>query len=395
MRKNIALSGDLQFISLADIFQILGGNNSTGTLRLTGPNERPAGIIYFVNGNPVNAMNGSLYGIEAINTMFGWMEGSFEFSEERAQVEHIINLGSMRIVLDALRMLDEGAIDKLGTESGPSDIPPDRFLISKNSVIKGPPIDYAYFLDEERFSDGAKIVSEGDEGNWIWVILKGTVRVTKETPTGPITLGLLGEGSFIGTFTSFEYWKNARFATVTAVGDVRLCALDSAPLYARFCTLSPEFQKLLLSLTVRMKKVNDRIVTPSIQHQPANVLPDRTGSMFEEECLCREVLSITKGEAYLYGKEAKSDQLLFMLEKGDVLGNLPFSDIGQEPHRANVIASNDFEAQRIDTDNIMKEYARLPRVLQNMINNVSACVAKSTLDFLHREKVEITTKVVG
>ena len=28
MRKNIALSGGFQFISLADIFQILGGNNS-------------------------------------------------------------------------------------------------------------------------------------------------------------------------------------------------------------------------------------------------------------------------------------------------------------------------------------------------------------------------------
>ena len=28
MSKNIALSGDFQFISLADIFQILGGNNS-------------------------------------------------------------------------------------------------------------------------------------------------------------------------------------------------------------------------------------------------------------------------------------------------------------------------------------------------------------------------------
>ena len=28
MSKNIALSSDFQFISLADIFQILGGNNS-------------------------------------------------------------------------------------------------------------------------------------------------------------------------------------------------------------------------------------------------------------------------------------------------------------------------------------------------------------------------------
>jgi hypothetical protein len=165
MSKNIALSGDLQFISLADIFQILGGSNRSGTLRLTGPDEMSTGIIYFVDGNPINAMNGSLYGIEAINKMFGWMEGRFELRDERVQVEPIINLGSMRIVLDALRLLDEGAIERVGNDTRSSDLNAHQLSISNNSVIKGPPIDYAYFLNEERFADGEKIVGEGDEGN--------------------------------------------------------------------------------------------------------------------------------------------------------------------------------------------------------------------------------------
>jgi len=78
MSKNIALSGDLQFVSLADIFQIIGGSNRSGTLKLSGPDGLSAGVIYFVDGNPINAMNGSVYGIEAINKMFGWMEGRFE-----------------------------------------------------------------------------------------------------------------------------------------------------------------------------------------------------------------------------------------------------------------------------------------------------------------------------
>jgi hypothetical protein len=395
MSKNIALSGDLQFISLADIFQILGGSNRSGTLKLTRPDGLSAGVIYFIDGNPINAMNGSLYGIEAINKMFGWMEGRFEFCDERVQVEPIINLGSMRIVLDALRLLDEGAIERLGNEYRPSDFYPNQLSISNNPVIKGPPIDYAYFLDEERFADGTKIVGEGDEGNWLWVILEGTVRITRETSNGPLTLGLLGEGSFIGTFTSFEYWKNARFATVTAVGNVCLGVFDSVALYARYCTLSSDFQKLLLSLTTRMKKINDRMMAPSTQYQPVSMLPDGTESMFETERLSNEVLSITNGEAYLFGREAKSDKLLFMLEKDDVLGKLPFYDIGQEPHCATVIASKDFETQKINTDNIMKEYTRLPRVLRNMINNVSTCVAKTTLDFLDRDGVELPAETVN
>ncbi len=385
MSKNIALSGDLQFISLADIFQILGGSNRSGTLKLMRPDGLSAGVIYFVDGNPINAMNGSVYGIEAINKMFGWMEGRFELCDERVQVEPIINLGSMRIVLDALRLLDEGAIERLGPDSRSSEFHLNHLSISNNSVIKGPPIEYAYFLNEERFADGEKIVGEGDEGNWIWVILEGTVRVSRETPDGPLTLGLLGEGSFIGTFTSFEYWKNARFATVTAVGNVCLGVFDFVALYARYCALSRDFQKLLLSLTTRMKKINDRMMAPSTQYQPVSMLPDGTESMFEAERLSHEVLSITNGEAYLFGKEAKSDKLLFVLEKGDLLGKLPFYDIGQEPHCATVMASKDLETQKINTDSIMKEYARLPRVLRNMINNVSTCVAKTTLDFLHRD----------
>ena len=93
------------------------------------------------------------------------------------------------------------------------------------------------------------------------------------------------------------------------------------------------------------------------------------------------------GEAYLFGKEAKSDQMLMKLEKDDMLGKLPFYYIGQEPHCATVMASEDLETQKINTDNIMKEYARLPRVLRNMINNVSTCVAKTTSDFLHQNGV--------
>ena len=93
--------------------------------------------------------------------------------------------------------------------------------------------------------------------------------------------------------------------------------------------------------------------------------------MLDEKTLSHEAFIITNGEAYLFAKESKSDQLLIKLEKGDMLGKLPFYDIGQEPHCATVMASEDLETQKINTDNIMKEYARLPRVLRNMINNAS------------------------
>lgn len=384
MSRKVTFSGGLNFISLADIFQILEGNSRTGTLKLTGPDGFSKGLIYFVNGNPKNAINGSLFGIEAINKMFGWMDGWFEFYEERVKVEWIINLGSMRIVLDALRLLDEGAIEKVGNESHSSQLHSCQLSFSKDSIIKGPGIDYAYFLEEEQFSDGEKIVGEGNEGNWLWVIIEGTVRISKDAPNGNVTLGLLGEGSYIGTFTSFEYWKNKRSATATAVGDVCLGVMDSNALYNRYCGLSREFQKLLLGLSTRMKKINDRVIAPATPCLPANNISDKTDWVFEDESLCQDVLSIIDGEAYLIGKEAKKGTLISTLEKGDVVGKLPFCYIGQEPHCATVAASKDLKTQKIDRDEIMKEYTRLPRALRYMINNVATCVAKTTFDFIRR-----------
>ena len=385
MSKKANFSGGLNFINLADIFQIFVANSRTGTLRLTGPDGLSGGIIYFVNGNPKNAISGSLSGIDAINKMFGWMDGWFEFFEERVKVEWIINLESMKIILDALRMLDEGTIEKVGNESNSSHLPPSQLSFSKDSIIKGPAIDYAYFLDEEQFSDGEKIVGEGNEGNWLWVIIEGTVRISKDTPNGTVTLNLLGEGSYIGTFTSFEYWKNKRLATATAVGNVCLGVMDSTALYSRYCALSRDFQQLLLGLSARMKKINDQFVAPATHYQPVDNISDKGGRVFEEGNLSQDVLSIIDGEAYLIGKEANTGTILSTLEKGDMIGKLPFCYIGQEPHCATVVASKDLRTQKIDRDHIMKEFIRLPRVLRYMINNVATCVAKTTLDFMSRD----------
>jgi hypothetical protein len=53
MPEKTTLTGNLAFIALADVFQILGGNNSTGVLRIKSQYTPNPGLIYFVNGDPV------------------------------------------------------------------------------------------------------------------------------------------------------------------------------------------------------------------------------------------------------------------------------------------------------------------------------------------------------
>jgi hypothetical protein len=154
MGGKAVLTGNLKFTSLADLFQIIGGNSSTGTLRIISQYVPQPGIVHFLKGNPVNAANGSLKGLDAAYSLFGRTEGSFEFSEEKLSVEHAIKKNRMEIVLDALRMLDDGVIEKVGPTTA------DELLSKKGTksgdgqkrelpVIKGPAIDYLYILDEE------------------------------------------------------------------------------------------------------------------------------------------------------------------------------------------------------------------------------------------------------
>jgi hypothetical protein len=81
MNESVALSGSLGFLSLGDIIQLLGSSGSTGVLRLINRYAPDPGFIYFIEGNPINAQNGEIDGLDALYSLFGWVNGSFEFTE--------------------------------------------------------------------------------------------------------------------------------------------------------------------------------------------------------------------------------------------------------------------------------------------------------------------------
>ena len=75
-------------------------------------------MIFIENGNPVNASTAALSGLEALFGLFGWSEGRFEFSLGPVNCAKTIKKGRMEIILDGLRLLDEGKIEKLGPAPG-------------------------------------------------------------------------------------------------------------------------------------------------------------------------------------------------------------------------------------------------------------------------------------
>ena len=114
MDRRAAFAGSLHFTGMPDIFQILAGNAGTGVLELESQYAPHRGLIYFRDGAPINAVYGPLSGVMAVYALFGWTEGKFEFFREDIRMGRAITQNRMEIVLDALRMLDEGEITKIG-----------------------------------------------------------------------------------------------------------------------------------------------------------------------------------------------------------------------------------------------------------------------------------------
>jgi hypothetical protein len=384
MGGKAVLTGNLKFTSLADLFQIIGGNNSTGMLRITSQYAPHPGIVHFVKGNPVNAANGSLKGLDAVYSLFGRIEGNFEFTEEKVPAESVIKKSRMEIVLNALRMLDDGVIEKVGPTTA-DELLGKKGSKSKNGekrelpVIKGPAVDYLYILDEEEFSDGRTVLKEGSHGKWIWVILDGAAQITKETSRGPLTIAKLGEGCFIGSFTSLLFQDYARSATVTAMGDLRLGLLDTQRLAGEFYTLPADFRNTLSSLDRRLKKITDRAVDLSTKKEDPLVLPSKGLEVAVELGSKKEdIYCIQEGQAYVVGKTSKGALPLLTIEKDDVFGTLPFMDMGQEPKNASVIGTPSLKTIALDAEQLHTSYDHLSQTFKGMIFNICTCVSITT-----------------
>ena len=238
--------------------------------------------------------------------------------------------------------------------------------------------DYLYVIEEERYTDGQRIIKEGGHGNWMWFILEGAVRVAKETPQGPITVAGLKEGSFIGSLTSLLYGDNDRTATVIAVGDVVLGLLDTERLANEYACLSPDLRRLVQSLAGRLKKTTERSVDFS-EGSSFNRGPGAERQVLIERGSSREeAYAIAEGETYVVGQTSKGDFPLITLGRNDVFGNLPFLNAGQEPGCAAVIASKNLKVQRLDTEKLKREYDRLSPTLRNLFDDVASCLSETT-----------------
>ncbi len=369
---NIVLNGSLKFLSLGDVLQLIGSSGGSGVLRLMSKYSQTPGEVFFTKGNIINASASDKTGLDAVYLLFGWAEGDFEFSLENFNVPKVITSNRMEIILDGLRMVDDGETPKLGPVSF------EKKESSTIPVIKGPLIDYMYVADEEEFRDGQFIIQEKRHGNWIWSIMEGVVDIVKETPQGPLTILRIGEGSFIGGISAFMFQGSVRNATAVAVGKVQLGILNTQRLSEEFLSQSRDFKDFAISMDRRRRDLTNKVVDVYLKRDN---LKERLASKKhtikqgqKDETLYR----ITQGEAAIVRKIPEGYVLAAMLGPGDFIGHISFLDMGHEPYSASVFTSEDFQSDKVNQENLRKEYDGLSSTLRNLIESVATTISVTT-----------------
>jgi CRP-like cAMP-binding protein len=389
MASNIVLSGNLGFLNLAELLQLLGSNGSNGILRINSKFASEPGIVFFSNGNPVHSLNGTLRGLEAIFSLFGWMEGEFTFSDEPYDGEITINKSRMEIILDGLRMLDDGEIEKVEPAAPDNEPPPKKHAAKKSSLplIKGPLVDYLHVVDEEEFFDGEEIIIEGNHGNWIWVILEGMVELSRSTPKGPVAFLQLSDGAFIGSISSLLSDESVRNLTAKAVGNVQLGMLDSQGMGSEFSRMSPEFRNIVRSLDNRFNEIMNRTVACFIgKNDPAKLLKDHRPVIMEGKNDDKSFI-ITGGRASIIRKTKSGVvPLITGLSKGDFIGHIPFLDMGLEPTSAIVLGDKRLKVSTIDAQALQDEYDQLSLTFKNVLENLSTAILATAMVICELEK---------
>ena len=379
MAGNVAFAGNLSFLNLGELMQLLGTTDCTGTLFISSDYASHPGVIYVEKGNPINAANGAKIGLDALFSLFGWIEGQFEFIQEDITCEKVITQSRMEIILDGLRLLDEGKVEVLGPAAAESGTEQTVAKSGSIPMIRGPLVDYSYVVDEEGFYDGDEIVQEGNHGNWIWVILEGVVEISRQTPKGSLKILRIGEGAFLGSVNALLKGDNVRSATVTAIGNVQLGMLDSQLMTSELANLSVDYREFVRGLDERLKQATNMAVDIYAEDKKIAKLVKGKKILIKQGKDEKRLFRVRSGQAYIAREIDAGAVPVACLQKGDYFGHIPFLDLGQEPFSASVYASPDLKLSSEDPSELRREHDKLSSTLKNILAHLSTSISVTTL----------------
>jgi uncharacterized protein (TIGR02266 family) len=106
-------------------------------------------------------------------------------------------------------------------------------------------------VSEETYEDNQVIFKEGSSGDWVYIVLSGSVEVSKTIGGKKYVMGILQPDEVFGELAFFG--RVRRTATARAIGKTNVGVLDRTSLDVEFNGLSADFRAILIALTKRFE----------------------------------------------------------------------------------------------------------------------------------------------
>ena len=107
------------------------------------------------------------------------------------------------------------------------------------------------------YKDGEIVIKQGDQGDCLYVIQEGKVKVIDESGETEIMLAELGESEFFGEMGLFE--KDVRSCTVRASGDAMIMTIDKRNFYKTIQKDPSLAYRLLEKMSNRLRETNKKL----------------------------------------------------------------------------------------------------------------------------------------
>jgi CRP/FNR family cyclic AMP-dependent transcriptional regulator len=127
--------------------------------------------------------------------------------------------------------------------------------------------EYVYNLaGEETYEDGQTIIKEGSPGDWVYVILSGSVEISKTIRGKKCVIEVLQTNEVFGELGFIGGMK--RTATACAVGETTLGIIDREFLEKEYNQLSGQFRRILETVTRRFQRILERLYEQGGRSEP-------------------------------------------------------------------------------------------------------------------------------
>ena len=113
-----------------------------------------------------------------------------------------------------------------------------------------------HIASEETYKDGQVILEEGSSGDWVYIVLSGSVEISKTIEGRKFIITALEPGEVFGELGYLGAMK--RTATARAIGETTVGVIDRSFLDQEFNKLSGPFRSILVAVVKRFRNLIDR-----------------------------------------------------------------------------------------------------------------------------------------